>query len=227
MKILIVEDDRDIAEVISNELVQWGYETKCVENFNAVLDEFRLFAPELVLMDITLPYFNGYYWTQKIREESSVPIIFVSSRSENLDIMMAMQFGGDDYITKPISIDIVRVKIQALLRRTYDYTVANDVLFYHDVKLNRLAAKLEYDGNTVELTRTELMILESLFKANGDIAKRDTIMNDCWQSDNFIDDNTLAVNIARLRKKLSSIGLDELIQTKKGIGYYLHAGDAV
>ena len=224
MKILIVEDDKDIVAVISEELKQWGYETCFIYDFNAVLEEFREHTPQLILMDITLPYFNGYYWTQKIREESSVPIIFISSHSDDMDMVMAMQCGADDYITKPINIHLVRVKIQALLRRTYDYALSIDNLIFGDLKLNLSAAKLESSEKSIDLTHTELLILETLFKAKGDIAKRDSIMDHCWQSDNFIDDNTLAVNMTRLRKKLSEIGFDDLIQTKKGIGYYLKEG---
>ena len=222
--LLIVEDDKDIVAVISEELKQWGYETCFIHDFNAVLEEFREHIPQLILMDITLPYFNGYYWTQKIREESSVPIIFISSHSDDMDMVMAMQCGADDYITKPINIHLVRVKIQALLRRTYDYALSTDNLIFGNLKLNLSAAKLESSDKSIDLTHTELLILETLFKAKGDIAKRDSIMDHCWQSDNFIDDNTLAVNMTRLRKKLSEIGFDDLIQTKKGIGYYLKEG---
>jgi len=224
MKIFIVEDDKDIATVISEELKQWGYETCCIHDFNAVLKEFREQTPQLILMDITLPYFNGYYWTQKIREESSVPIIFISSHSDDMDMVMAMQCGADDYITKPINIHLVRVKIQALLRRTYDYSLSIDNLIFGDFEAREWFTKLENGEKSIDLTHTELLILETLFKAKGDIAKRDNIMDHCWQSDNFIDDNTLAVNMTRLRKKLSEIGFDDLIQTKKGVGYYLKEG---
>ena len=126
MKILIVEDDNDIAEILANELSVWGYDTVCVKNFNNVLDEFKAEKPELVLMDIILPYFNGFYWCQKIREISKVPLMFISSKSEDIDIVQAMQFGGDDYIVKPINIQIVRAKIVALLRRSYDFAEETD-----------------------------------------------------------------------------------------------------
>ena len=222
MKILIVEDDNDIAEILANELSVWGYDTVCVKDFNNVLDEFKSEKPELVLMDIILPYFNGFYWCQKIREVSKVPLMFISSKSEDIDIVQAMQFGGDDYIVKPINIQIVRAKIVALLRRSYDFAEETDYLTFGNVKLLLSAAKLEFMGKAAELTRTELMILETLFKDRGAVSKRDKIMDKCWQEENFIDDNTLAVNMTRLRKKLAEIGLDNFIQTKKGIGYFLN-----
>ena len=222
MKILIVEDDNDIAEILANELSVWGYDTVCVKDFNNVLDEFKAEKPELVLMDIILPYFNGFYWCQKIREISKVPLMFISSKSEDIDIVQAMQFGGDDYIVKPINIQIVRAKIVALLRRSYDFVEETDYLIFGNVKLLLSAAKLEFMGKVAELTRTELMILETLFKDKGAVSKRDKIMDKCWQEENFIDENTLAVNMTRLRKKLAEIGLDDFIQTKKRIGYFLN-----
>ena len=222
MKILIVEDDNNIAEILANELSVWGYDTVCVKDFNNVLDEFKSEKPELVLMDIILPYFNGFYWCQKIREISKVPLMFISSKSEDIDIVQAMQFGGDDYIVKPINIQIVRAKIVALLRRSYDFAEETDYLTFGNVKLLLSAAKLEFMGKAAELTRTELMILKTLFKDRGAVSKRDKIMDKCWQEENFIDDNTLAVNMTRLRKKLAEIGLDDFIQTKKGIGYFLN-----
>ena len=222
MKILIVEDDNDIAEILANELSVWGYDTVRVKDFNNVLDEFKSEKPELVLMDIILPYFNGFYWCQKIREISKVPLMFISSKSEDIDIVQAMQFGGDDYIVKPINIQIVRAKIVALLRRSYDFAEETDYLAFGNVKLLLSAAKLEFMGKVAELIRTELMILETLFKDKGAVSKRDKIMDKCWQEENFIDDNTLAVNMTRLRKKLAEIGLDDFIQTKKGIGYFLN-----
>ena len=222
MKILIVEDDNDIAEILANELSVWGYDTVCVKDFNNVLYEFKSEKPELVLMDIILPYFNGFYWCQKIREVSKVPLMFISSKSEDIAIVQAMQFGGDDYIVKPINIQIVRAKIVALLRRSYDFVEETDYLIFGNVKLLLSAAKLEFMGKVAELTRTELMILETLFKDKGAVSKRDKIMDKCWQEENFIDDNTLAVNMTRLRKKLAEIGLDDFIQTKKRIGYFLN-----
>lgn len=221
LKILIIEDDKSIDSILSEELNQWGYQTKSIEDFIAVFEIFENFEPNLVLMDISLPYYNGFYWTQRIRQKSNVPIVFISSHSESMDMVQAIQFGADDYITKPIDITVTIAKIQAILRRTYDYTLDSDKLAYGELTLNLSSAKLEGDEFSLSLTRTELLILDILFNMKGQIAKREDIVNHCWQGDDFIDDNTLAVNMTRLRKKLAGVGLDEFIQTKKGIGYYL------
>ena len=221
LKILIIEDDKSIDSILSEELNQWGYQTKSIEDFSAVFEIFENFESNLVLMDISLPYYNGFYWTQRIRQKSNVPIVFISSHSESMDMVQAIQFGADDYITKPIDITVTIAKIQAILRRTYDYTLDSDKLAYGELTLNLSSAKLEGDEFSLSLTRTELLILDILFNMKGQIAKREDIINHCWQGDDFIDDNTLAVNMTRLRKKLAGVGLDEFIQTKKGIGYYL------
>ena len=221
MKIFIVEDDENIVELLGDELRQWGYETKAVKDFNDVANEMGRYNPNLVLMDITLPYYNGFYWTQKIRQNSNVPIIFISSHNNQVDMVSAMQFGADDYITKPIDINLTRVKIQAILRRTYEYTMPVDKPVFEGISLDISKAKLLGEGFCIDLTKTELLILEYLFNMRGKIAKREEIMNHCWQGDDFIDDNTLAVNITRLRKKLRGVGYKEFIQTKKGMGYYL------
>lgn len=221
LKILIIEDDKSIDSILSDELNQWGYQTKSIEDFSTVYETFEKIEPDLVLMDISLPYYNGFYWTQRIRQKSNVPIVFISSHSESMDMVQAIQFGADDYITKPIDITVTIAKIQAILRRTYDYTLDSDKLAYGELTLNLSSAKLEGEEFSLSLTRTELLILDILFNMKGQIAKREDIINHCWQGDDFIDDNTLAVNMTRLRKKLAGVGLDEFIQTKKGIGYYL------
>ena len=221
LKILIIEDDKSIDSILSDELNQWGYQTKSIEDFSTVYETFEKFEPNLVLMDISLPYYNGFYWTQRIRQKSNVPIVFISSHSESMDMVQAIQFGADDYITKPIDITVTIAKIQAILRRTYDYALDSDKLAYGELTLNLSSAKLEGEEFSLSLTRTELLILDILFNMKGQIAKREDIINHCWQGDDFIDDNTLAVNMTRLRKKLAGVGLDEFIKTKKGIGYYL------
>ncbi|MDY6231331.1 response regulator transcription factor [Peptostreptococcus porci] len=221
MKIMIVEDDEIIKSSLKTELEKWGYEVYCLENLNNVVAEFQSEKPQLVLLDIVLPFFNGYYWCQEIRKISKVPIIFISSKNENMDIVMAMQFGGDDYITKPINLDVTIAKIQAMLRRSYNFVNDIDYLSFGKIQLILSEAKVDFSGMNVDLTKTEMMILESLFKEQGAVVSREKIMDRCWQGDSFIDDNTLAVNVTRLRKKLSSIGLDGLVMTKKGYGYYL------
>ena len=221
MKIFIVEDDENIVELLGDELRAWGYETMSVKDFNNVAEEVEEFKSDLVLMDITLPYYNGFYWTRKIRESSNVPIIFISSHNNSMDMVSAMQFGADDYITKPIDINLTRAKIPANLRRPYDYTMQVDKLTFEGISLDTSRAKLIGESFDIDLTKTELLILEALFNAKGQIVRREDIMDHCWQGDDFIDDNTLAVNITRLRKKLDNVGYKEFIQTKKGMGYYL------
>lgn len=220
VKILIVEDDKNISSLLSEELKAWGYETKEIENFNNVLDSFKDFKPNLVLMDISLPFYNGFYWTEKIRNISHVPIIFISSHTEPMNIIQAMQFGADDFIEKPIDITVTRAKIQAILRRAYDYNIDEENLTYKDFTLKLSSASLIGNNFSISLTRTELLILEILFRFKNQIVSRENIINHCWQSEDFIDDNTLSVNITRLRKKLNNVDVD-LIHTKKGIGYFL------
>lgn len=221
MKILIVEDDENIVRVLSSNLEKWGYEVLAADDFNNIMEILHSFKPQLVLLDIVLPFFNGYYWSGEIRKVSTVPIIFISSKSEDMDIIMGMQFGGDDYITKPLNMEILIAKIQAVLRRSYNFVNEIEYLKFGDVQLYLSENRVELCGESVDLTKTELLILDTLFRKQGGVAKREEIMDRCWQSDNFIDDNTLAVNIARLRKKLQSIGLSNFIKTKKGSGYFI------
>ena len=191
MKIFIVEDDENIVELLGDELRAWGYETMSVKDFNNVAEEVEEFKSDLVLMDITLPYYNGFYWTRKIRESSNVPIIFISSHNNSMDMVSAMQFGADDYITKPIDINLTRVKIQAILRRTYEYTMQVDKLTFEVISLDTSRAKLTGESFDIDLTKTELLILEALFNAKGQIVRREDIMDHCWQGDDFIE-NLLA-----------------------------------
>lgn len=222
MKIYIIEDDPTIAQSLSRELEKWDYEVRTVQDFTQIDGEVAAYAPHLILMDIVLPYFNGYYWCAEIRKTSNVPIIFISSKAENMDVVMAVQMGGDDYITKPFDTTVVLAKIQALLRRTYDFSQEADALSWNGIRLYPGEAKLAAKGETIDLTRTELVILDALFQAKGAFVRRETMMEKCWAGDSYIDDNTLAVNVTRLRKKLNEIGLNDLIVTKKGIGYGLN-----
>lgn len=219
MKIMIVEDDRTIASILAAELTKWGYNPFIITDFQNVLARFHEEAPQLVLMDIQLPAFNGYYWCQEIRKVSQVPLIFISSRTENMDIVMAIQMGGDDYIQKPFDLNVALAKLQALLRRTYDFTENENYLHLDSVILKTGESKLLYEENELDLTRNELRTLELLFQKKGTFVAREEIMVRLWEDESFIDDNTLAVTIARLRKKLKNIGLDQLIVTKKGMGY--------
>lgn len=218
-KILIIEDDLAIAKSIKNELELWNYQAEFIHDLSNVLKEFNEYKPDLVLLDVSLPFHNGYHWCQEIRKISQVPIIFISSKSEKMDIVLAMQFGGDDYIIKPIDLGLTIAKIGALIRRTYDYVQDVDQLFFQDLILNISKAQLISQDAVINLTKTELSIMISLFREKGAYVSRNSIMERCWNGDDFIDDNTLAVNITRLRKKLAQIGYPKAIATKKGIGY--------
>ena len=224
MKIMIVEDDRTIATILAKELEKWNYDVVITTDFQNVLETFHEEAPQLVLLDIQLPAFNGYYWCQEIRKVSQVPIIFISSRTENMDIVMAIQMGGDDYIPKPFDLSVATAKIQALLRRTYDFSESENYLHVGPVILKPGESKLIYEETELDLTRNEMKMLELLFQNKGNFVAREEIMVLLWEDESFIDDNTLAVTIARLRKKLKQIGLEEFIVTKKGMGYSVREG---
>lgn len=220
-RILIVEDDEIIARSLKKHLESWDYDVVCVEDFSDVMKEFAEAAPQLVLMDIKLPFFNGYHWCSRIREVSKVPVIFVSSASDNMNIVMAVNMGGDDFVAKPFDLDVLTVKIQAMIRRSYDFSGTGDSLEYEGMVLSLGDATVLYNGNKTELTRNELKILQTLLENKGKIVTRDMLMTKIWESDDYIDENTLSVNVNRLRKKLAEMGLNDLITTKKGMGYKL------
>lgn len=218
-KILIVEDDLIIAKTVKNHIRSWGFEAECVTDFKDVLAAFVSYSPQLVLLDITLPFFNGYHWCSEIRKVSKVPIIFISSASDSMNIVMAMNMGGDDFIAKPFDLNVLTAKVQALLRRTYDFTGQTNLLEHKGSILNISDATLNYHDRKIELSKNENKILQILFENKGKAVSRDTIMTKLWETDSYIDDNTLTVNITRLRKKLQEVGLSDFITTKKGIGY--------
>ena len=220
-KILLVEDDEVIRRQVKKILEQWGYEVVLVEDFMEVLSIFVKEEPHLVLMDIGLPLFNGYHWCQEIRKVSKVPIMFLSSRDQAMDIVMAINMGGDDFVTKPFDQNVLLAKIQGLLRRSYEFGKDQSLLEYMGVILNLKAMDLVYQGEVVSLTKNEFQILQVLFERSGNIVSREDLMKELWNSDFFIDDNTLSVNVARLRKKLEAVGLNDFIKTKKGVGYGL------
>lgn len=222
---MIIEDDFVIASSLQEELVKWQYDAFYVTDFNNIMNKFTQEMPQLVLIDIKLPYFNGYYWCTEMRKISQVPIIFISSQSERMDIVMAIQMGADDFISKPFDLTVAVAKIQALLRRAYDFTGNDAYLSYQQVHLKISELKIQYQDQDVELTNNEMKILEVLFLQKGAFVSRETIMRKLWESDSFIDDNTLAVNINRLRKKLAELNLNSFIVTKKGYGYGLKKDD--
>lgn len=220
-RILIIEDDRGIAEAIKEQAQMWNLDAKCVQNFRNVLAEFAAYDPHLILLDIALPFFNGYYWCSEIRKVSKVPIIFISSASDNMNIVMAMNMGGDDFIAKPFDQSVLIAKIQAMLRRTYDFASSVPVLEHRGALLNTGDHSLTYQGERVELTRNEYRILLALMEQKGKVVSREKLMERLWESDSFVDENTLTVNVNRLRKKLDAAGLTEFITTKFGVGYII------
>lgn len=220
-KILIVEDDNTIAGEIGRYLEKWGYKVEEVTDFGNVLGVFGQFMPQLVLMDIGLPFYNGYYWCGEIRKVSQVPIIFISSASDNMNVVMAVNMGGDDFVTKPFDLEVLAAKVQAVLRRTYAFHMQAALLEYKGILLNVSEMSLGFQGGKIELSKNEFRILQALFEHAGDTVPRESIMKKLWDNECFVDDNTLTVNINRLRKKLESEGIEGLIVTKKGIGYQL------
>ncbi len=220
-RILIVEDDAAIAQAMQKQIKLWGLEVQCARNFRDIIGEFREFDPQLVLLDIMLPFYGGYHWCAEIRKISKVPIVFISSASDNMNIVMAINMGGDDFISKPFDLNVLMAKIQAILRRTYDFASPTDTLEHDGAVLNLSDASLSYRGERIELTRNEYRILQTLLENKGQVVSRDTLMQRLWETDSFVDENTLTVNVTRLRRKLADVGLEEFIATRKGLGYLI------
>lgn len=216
-----MEDDETIARLIKKHLEKWEYEVSTVQDFGNVLGEFAVCDPQLVLLDIRLPFYNGHYWCTQIRQVSKVPIIFLSSVSDNMNIVMAMNMGADDFIPKPFDLEVLTAKVQALLRRSYDFAGSSGMLEHKGMLLNLSDATILYQEQKVELTKNELKILQTLIENKTQVVTRETLMTRLWESDMYVDENTLSVNVNRLRKKLTSIGLEDSILTKKGIGYQI------
>lgn len=221
MKILIIEDDKIIRESFKLELNKWNFKVNYVENFNTITEQVKELNPHIILLDINLPSYNGYYWCQEIRKFSTVPIVFISSRHESMDQVMAMQMGGDDFIEKPFNMNIVISKIQALIRRTYEFNEDLNELKKGKYNLSLDTMMFTYNEKSIELTHTEYLIMQLLLQNLNHFVSRNSLIERCWESSHFIDDNTLAVNITRLRKKLKSIELEGVIETKKNYGYRL------
>ena len=220
-KIFLIEDDEAIAGTLMARLTAWGWEARKARDFTRVLEELREFEPHLVLLDIGLPFRNGYHWCTEIRRFSQVPVIFLSSASDNMNIVMAMNMGGDDFIAKPFDLEVLAAKIQALLRRAYEFGAAAPLLEHRGAVLDTGDNTLSYDGRKLELTRNEYRILQVLLEHKGRTVSRDTLMQKLWETDSFVDENTLTVNVTRLRRKLEGLGLDDFIHTRKGLGYLL------
>lgn len=220
-KVFIAEDDDGIAKAIAKRLSEWEFEVKRAEDYRDVLAEFNAFEPHIVLMDISLPFYNGFYWCGEIRKTSKCPIMFISSASDNMNIVTAMTMGADDFIAKPFDLSVLVAKIQALLRRSYDYAANIGSFEHRGAVLNTGDATLTYNGEKLDLTKNEYRILETLFESKGKVVSRETLMNKLWETDCYVDENTLSVNVLRLRKKLEQAGLSEFISTKVGRGYII------
>ncbi|WP_088041834.1 response regulator transcription factor [Bacillus sp. EAC] len=221
-KVMMIEDDEKIRRIVSDTLKKWQYDVVEVIHFDQVLKEFEKTEPHLVLLDINLPVYDGYYWCQQIRSVSKVPIIFLSSRNQNMDIIMAINMGGDDFIQKPFDLDILITKISALMRRKYTYQEEENIRFVHrGLKLNVTNSTIEYNEQSTELSRNEFIILQLMLRNIRKIVSRDDLMQALWNEEKFVDDNTLTVNVNRLRRKIAILGLEDFIVTRKGMGYII------
>ena len=220
-RIYIIEDDRALALEVKKQLEQYGNEARIVSDFRAVTEEFRTYEPHLVLMDIMLPFQNGYYWTAELRKFSSVPIVFLSSASDGMNLVMAVNMGGDDFIAKPVEPMVLNAKVQAVLRRTYEMNGASHTLTFRGASLDLNDGSVSCGGGRAELTKNELRILRTLLENRGKIVSRDALMLRLWNDDCFVEENTLTVNVTRLRKKLETLGLTDVIITKPGSGYII------
>lgn len=221
-KIMIVEDDRTIAKLIADNLEKWQLKAYIVQDFDEVFTEFTLQKPDLVLMDINLPVYDGFYWNQKIRDTSEVPIIFISSRNTNMDMVMAMNMGADDFVNKPFLMEVLLAKINALLRRTYDYHEhSTDYLEHNGLKLNLQNGDAQVGDQAINLSKNEYKLLQFMMHSPGKIISRDRLLRELWEDERFVDDNTLTVNVNRLRRKIEAAGLKDYIVTKVGQGYIL------
>ncbi|OUQ47166.1 DNA-binding response regulator [Drancourtella sp. An12] len=221
-RILLVEDDEMMVEILKRNLEKWGYLARGITDFQNVMDEFQSFEPQLVLMDISLPFYNGYYWCGEIRKVSQVPVIFLSSSGDDMNLVMAIQLGADDFVAKPFRMDVLTAKIQAVLRRAYTFGVSStEVLAHKGVTLNLDSQILAFGDQKLELGKNEFGILRTLLEHPGKIIERTELIRNLWETESYIDDNTLTVNVTRLRRRLEEIGLKDYILTKKGVGYYV------
>lgn len=220
-RLLIIEDDKGISEAIKAQAEMWELQVHCTQNFRNVMTEFAEFDPHIILLDIALPFFNGYHWCSEIRKVSKVPIIFISSASDNMNMVMAMNMGADDFIAKPFDQSVLMAKLQAMLRRTYDFAAAVPVLEHRGALLNTGDNTLTYKDERISLSKNEFRILLILMENKGKVVSREKLMEQLWETDSFVDENTLSVNVGRLRKRLDAAGLEDFITTKFGVGYLI------
>jgi DNA-binding response OmpR family regulator len=220
-KIYIIEDDEVIAAHVCRQLQGWGYDVSIASDFRHILDEFVRLSPQLVILDISLPFYNGFHWCTEIRRISKVPILFLSSASDGMNQVMAMNMGGDDFVCKPFEMPVLAAKVQALLRRTYDFNTPQLIMKAGGVIFNPAEGTLRAGSEEISLTKNEMKMMQLLFENRGSVVTRDALMQRLWDSDEFVDENTLTVNMTRLRRKLSDIDVHDLIRTKKGMGYII------
>lgn len=220
-RIYIVEDDPALAEALKNAISKWNFEVHCASEFNNVTDEFARIDPHLVIMDMTLPFFNGCHWCRQIRKTSKVPIVFLSSAADNVNQVMAMNMGADDFIAKPVDTAVLIAKIQAVMRRCYEMAQPAQTLSHDGLVLDLGGSLASFDGQSTELTKNEMRILQTLLENKGSIVSRDTLMLKLWQVDSYVEENTLTVNVTRLRKKLAELGVSDMIKTRVGSGYII------
>ena len=219
-KILLVEDDEIISKSIKQHLENWNFEVVTAKDFRNITKEFTACNAHMVLLDLMLPFYDGYYWCKEIRKISNVPIVFLSSVSDNMNIVMAVNMGGDDFIPKPFNVSVLLAKIQAILRRTYDMPNGISILEHKGIILNLNDFTLSYRDKSIELTKNEFRILETLLVNKGKIVSRDTLMMKLWQDDNYVEENTLTVNVTRLRKKLERFRYRRFYQNKSRLRLY-------
>lgn len=220
-RILLIEDDIDLAKETSLALGKWGFDVELINNFEMILEEFIDKKPDVVIMDVNLPLYNGFYWCEKIRDISSIPIIFLSSRDSNMDLIMGINNGGDDYITKPFSIDVLVTKLNGIIRRAYKYNTSSNIMHYEDLIFDIEICTIKYRDKHEELTKNEVRILTNLLKNKDKVVSRESLMMLLWDSDEFVTDNALTVNINRLRGKIKDLGFEDIIKIKKGMGYII------
>lgn len=220
-KIMIIEDDETIREELKIFLGRYGYDVNSPNDFENIIEYVKKENPNLILLDINLPIFDGYYICREIRKFSDVPIIIVTSRDSDIDELMSMNLGADDFVTKPYNTQILLARIEAILKRVNKNSTVQDVLEYKDMKLNLSNGTLSYKDKNIEITKNELKILSYLIKNKGNIVSREALMNYLWDCEMFIDDNTLSVNVTRIRKKLEELGLKNVIETRRGLGYII------
>jgi len=218
-RIFLVEDDFALAEAMKKQIEGYGNIVGVVQDFQQVVEEMEAFQPQMVLLDIMLPYKDGYFWCHEIRKKSTVPVVFISSAADDMNIVMAINMGGDDFISKPVDSMVLNAKIQAVLRRTYEIDNGKNHLEFHGAMLNLSDGTVSFQNSQMELTKNEFKILQTLLENKGKIVSRDTLMMKLWQDDCYVEENTLTVNVGRLRKKLEDLGLRDVIMTKTGSGY--------